>query len=115
MSEEFKKKLVQQYFRTRVIDIIESVKSSCYNIKTNIISAESTLSNDELYNQLKNGFYTNKKLGSLRISHSFELDSDNIPNLSEDELDIMIKNVIEEFDFEKTLDEIEGNIGGDFW
>lgn len=115
MSEKFKKGLLEQYFRKRVIDTVEIVKSGCYNLKMSIIEAESTLSEDELNKQLKKDFYTHKSLGRLWISRSFKLDSEHISELDEDELDIMIKSVIKEFDLEKTLDYIEENIGGDFW
>lgn len=115
MSDEFKRGLLEQYFRKRVIDTVEIVKSGCYNLKMNIIAAESILSEDELHNQLKKDFYTDKHLGRIWISRSFKLDSEHIPKLDEEELDKMIKGVIKEFDLEKTIDCIEENIGGDFW
>ncbi|MBG9206846.1 hypothetical protein H0243_13705 [Staphylococcus sciuri] len=115
MSEKFKKGLLEQYFRKRVIDTVEIVKSGCYNLKMNIIEAENTLSEDELNKQLKKDFYTHKSLGRIWISRSFKLDSKQIPKLDEDELDVMIKSVIKEFDLEKTVSHIEENIGGDFW
>ncbi len=115
MSEKFKKGLLEQYFRKRVIDTVEIVKSGCYNLKMNIIEAESTLSEDELYNQLKKDFYSHKSLGRVWISRSYKLDSKNLPELNEEELDMMIKSVIKEFELKKTVDFIEENIGGDFW
>jgi len=54
-------------------------------------------------------------LERIWISRSFKLDSKQIPELNEDELDLMIKSVIKVLDLEKPVFHIEENIGGDFW